>query len=1826
MHLPKIFKSSVIDFLATGYMITAQLFSKTKLDVSLLNQFMNKITNSVQTSLYHSVALLLSLMFQTQTEELIITDNALENIINFKWFPSALEQMRNEGKPFIALYLALISKLLQNIGEKTEDFAKYTKYFESLMAEVVLDDDEAQIIIRCIIDSYTHVPAIGESANQTKKLDEKVENSEFIITLDSDDEDNIPLKPEDVTFWYSAFLHNLERSYPNAFDKVVKDVMSRTPGRKQNGLKNVLGFLLRVSCANNDTNIFENLYHHNAEIRTEAVAYLVRNFEKISLDNNENKDILKLTIAERLNDDNPKVLAEILNIKSSQLIELIGVDELVAKLSKVLMRYWKCPEKWHKVCFLALRMLTSENVFKCSDSNIVHIAVLPFLFSLKFEFIQIIKDSKYGKTTDFIKEFSRKHKDYISSLTDIRTLPSSESILETIERVLLRNEKIGSFSIQFAFLLLATAIEDKRAAKFSLKLIEIVIEVLSSRKLQLANGEVADISMLGRQEIPTKIVAEVFKKVIKNTKFDNSTTIDFSNLNNDMKLKLKIFQYLVTNFFNLKVASEQRMDINGVIKTFLDTICKSDHLMKLEFFSQFCASHVVFQDNDGTSLELQIKTMKLLNNVLRTNQEHVGEYSNEFFQHILISLTAEQTIIREFGMEIFETLYDQNVSSIWKFVIEKLITRKSEILIDDEQMSLIFFLLASKKSSANFKRIIESIITTIEDKETLNYIRSSLLMILKHLNDKKVLDVMSKIGMEIITSSDADDFHRFDDFQSIILKLVLLRINSSTMSYLWALAIKSLDCHRLMFNEDGKYLTPSFLVLKNFDEDFLTALHADQRMEVIQKTIKCSMKDQPKLVQAAHKIFNIIQIDCKITKTILMKMPQLELRIHAKNKKNKPLDGVSIDEGDPLKSDEWKFGVTLLELLQNKSKGLSNEHELIPILFNILDNCSRASIEMNVEFVRQIVLSLLLMICQKTSPDGKSHQRLGVRDQMLRTELVVKCIKESENPQTHHHSLLLLSHLALMTPNQVLNDMMTIFTFVGTTLVRHEDSYSFQIISKVIENVVPALIHKKYGDDEIIPILKIFTSILLQVPDHRRLMLYVKLLTILNVEKFLWVFIGLVIESQVVNHKKGMPNDELPQRIQIALAITKEFDVRTILDASTSLIVHLKELPMFIENKPHTRAINVEDVNVIFNLKTHSDFQLRHFKYLVLQFLKNLLSSPEVSLKVSRLSYEMKLEMKREFQAIILNMLTLIPEISKAINHQKMKSFEKSWHAILQNAFDILEASIELLAPDMLLVVVGNLFLHEFLLVRKKIIELLNRKLEDDYFNECNDEKMLKLIKPLKNICETIGNESNTALEVVQQSTLISIKLLARKLCDDHPEEFIEILDQLTGALDNNEKIKTPVMMNLVICIADLMAMLKVKAIGKLGKFMPNLLKLMTLEDDDSSAFFLLYSVVSAQLKIIETVPMFLSPYLVQIITQLTRLSPGLKLLTDGKIHMLIGKISKTWTSIAQLVPLRVLVPVINEVYHKIIEKQHFDSIKPLMELMFEMFQNIESKELRKSQTELTDFFLNAMQIRCEVEGKNDIEFEKVNDIEDDIIKALVALVMKLSEGSFRPLFENIFNWALRDHPDNYNRAIAFFRFTTHVSASLKSLFLLFASDLIDCAAPILDKCHSSDACFNDNDEKNLYLLEFILKTLHNIFLHDHQNFINTQRFDVIMQPIVDQIDNRSLFNNDGLQELVKKCVAQLAVAASDDILWKQLNYQVLMKTRAENPNKRIFGVKVCIEMAKKLGEDFEPLVPETIPFLSELLEDEDYEVVEACQQGVRELEKTVGESLQKYL
>lgn len=81
----------------------------------------------------------------------------------------------------------------------------------------------------------------------------------------------------------------------------------------------------------------------------------------------------------------------------------------------------------------------------------------------------------------------------------------------------------------------------------------------------------------------------------------------------------------------------------------------------------------------------------------------------------------------------------------------------------------------------------------------------------------------------------------------------------------------------------------------------------------------------------------------------------------------------------------------------------------------------------------------------------------------------------------------------------------------------------------------------------------------------------------------------------------------------------------------------------------------------------------------------------------------------------------------------------------------------------------------------------------------------------------------------------------------------------------------------------------------------------------------------------------------------------------------------------------------------------------------------------------------------------------------------------------------------------------------------------------------------------------------------------------------------------------------------------------KQLTIVFFNTFLKNNLISRIFTLQICIEVARRLGEDFLQLLPETIPFFAELMESDVHEVERAVQRALQDLEKIVGEDLQKY-
>lgn len=73
------------------------------------------------------------------------------------------------------------------------------------------------------------------------------------------------------------------------------------------------------------------------------------------------------------------------------------------------------------------------------------------------------------------------------------------------------------------------------------------------------------------------------------------------------------------------------------------------------------------------------------------------------------------------------------------------------------------------------------------------------------------------------------------------------------------------------------------------------------------------------------------------------------------------------------------------------------------------------------------------------------------------------------------------------------------------------------------------------------------------------------------------------------------------------------------------------------------------------------------------------------------------------------------------------------------------------------------------------------------------------------------------------------------------------------------------------------------------------------------------------------------------------------------------------------------------------------------------------------------------------------------------------------------------------------------------------------------------------------------------------------------------------------------------------------------------MCSRSEKPRPRLLALRIVKLLAEQLKEEYLVLLPETLPFLAELLEDSDLNVQAKTQEVVKFLEDLSGEDLSQY-
>ena len=166
---------------------------------------------------------------------------------------------------------------------------------------------------------------------------------------------------------------------------------------------------------------------------------------------------------------------------------------------------------------------------------------------------------------------------------------------------------------------------------------------------------------------------------------------------------------------------------------------------------------------------------------------------------------------------------------------------------------------------------------------------------------------------------------------------------------------------------------------------------------------------------------------------------------------------------------------------------------------------------------------------------------------------------------------------------------------------------------------------------------------------------------------------------------------------------------------------------------------------------------------------------------------------------------------------------------------------------------------------------------------------------------------------------------------------------------------------------------------------------------------------------------------------------------------------------------------------------------------------------------------------------------------------------------------------------------------------------------------------------FNADDKENHTFYEVLTLAVKNIqlnFVFDNVSFIQNDSFEKISEPLAKLVTLTSIGSEytNFLEDVLKSCVFDIVERINNDDMWKKINYDILMHTRDASAQVRLGAFKIVEHLFNRIGERYLILLNDTIPFLSEGMEDENPDV-EACAKAiVARIEHMTGDSIHEYL
>ena len=294
--------------------------------------------------------------------------------------------------------------------------------------------------------------------------------------------------------------------------------------------------------------------------------------------------------------------------------------------------------------------------------------------------------------------------------------------------------------------------------------------------------------------------------------------------------------------------------------------------------------------------------------------------------------------------------------------------------------------------------------------------------------------------------------------------------------------------------------------------------------------------------------------------------------------------------------------------------------------------------------------------------------------------------------------------------------------------------------------------------------------------------------------------------------------------------------------------------------------------------------------------------------------------------------------------------------------------------------------------------------------------------------------------------------------------------------------------------------------------------------------------------------------------------------------------------------------------------------------------------------TKLHRFFLHVFEVR-HAAGLRNSALLRLDAVEERALQAFEQWVLKLDEGLFRPLFVKLVDWStctlnaaqLQRGECSITRLMLFLRLVTRLSELLQTLFTPFFSFVLSGCCRLLANADALLQCAVEGAPKWKAAVlraqcdavqQRVLEALRSCFAHCPAAFLSAERLKALIDPLANQVAYGPEHTHyETRMDVLAECAAALCSKARQEAFWKPFNHALLLHTRAELPLVRYSALRCVRAMYTAVGEELLVCLPESIPFIAELLEDSDERVAALTQDTITDVDVLLGqESVADYL